>query len=75
MKLRPVTVAFLSGVWGNAAFTGLRQDYYGKEGYIDHVRAHWVDASITVPLALFVCLASLFAYTWAGVASDEERRR
>jgi hypothetical protein len=60
-----VHVAFFAGCWGNAAVRSLHQDYLGLEGYIALCRSTWLDARITVPLALVISLASLVGYTLA----------
>ncbi len=62
---RAVIAAYLCGVWGNSAFYGLRQDYYGLEGYVAHVRESWVSERITVPLEVLACLASMVVFTLA----------
>lgn len=37
---------------------GLFQDFMGKEGYIEHVREHWVSSSISVPIFIVGLLAA-----------------
>lgn len=39
---------------------GIFQDLLGLEGYIQHVRDHWIDSRITLPIHIIVILAGLF---------------
>lgn len=45
------------GVLGLWAWTSLRQDYLGLDGYIATVRAGWADWRYTVPLAIVALVA------------------
>lgn len=45
------TLSFLLSF--TAAFS-LTQDYMGKEKYLEYISKHWIDSSITVPLALLI---------------------
>jgi hypothetical protein len=59
MKINP----FWRGVITYGAVTSLIQDSMGKEEYLRRVETGWIDASITVPIAL---LALLYVFIWGG---------
>lgn len=52
MMLGPYAAGCVSGL----SFHSLIQDYYGREGYIQHLRESWITESISVPIAI-VCIA------------------
>lgn len=61
--------AFWRGVISYACTTSLLQDLIGKEGYIQRVQEHWVDSSITIPVAVCVlvwCLIMPFGQEGGG---------
>lgn len=64
---RRVFVAALCGVGIHGILLSLGQDAMGKEAYIEHVSTHWVDPSITVPLALAILaiLALALGILWS----------
>ena len=55
---------FWSGVLFHGGVISLHQDYQGKEEYIKHVNEHWVNASVTVPIALFMIFVASVLYYW-----------
>ena len=60
MTQRQFHAAFISGCLLTLATISLYQDCLGQEGYIDHIKEHWVDPSITTPLAIvFLVVAFL----------------
>lgn len=61
--------ALVAGCIGHAAIISLIQDIYGKEKYLAVVNAGWLSAWITVPLAIFTLVISLFL--WAASNAPE----
>ncbi len=70
--MKRTTMAFWSGLFLSTAIRSLLQDSVGLEGYIEHLRNHWVDASITVPLALVLLVVTVAMYVMASADEDDE---
>jgi len=51
---------FWRGVIAYGAWTSLIQDFMGKEEYLRRVETGWIDAGITVPIALIALIYVLF---------------
>ena len=53
-------LGFIKGFLVCLALGSLYQDIIGKAAYIAHVQNHWIDGSITVPLALIAIVWVVF---------------
>ena len=51
-----------------AALHSLHQDYLGRFGYMEHLQKYWLDARITVPLAILALVYCIWSWR-----SDEPR--
>jgi hypothetical protein len=52
-------LSFWQGYLACACVSSLLQDLIGKEAYIQAVSKHWIDSSITLPLAVIGLIAIL----------------
>lgn len=43
---------FWEGMMTYICATSLIQDFYGLEGWIEHIKAGWIDAKYSVPIAV-----------------------
>lgn len=51
---------FNYGVLASAAFFSLYADFWGLEGYINHIRETWIEPVYTVPIALAFLVLSFY---------------
>jgi len=49
---------FYAGILFYASINSIIQDIMGKEGYINYVNLHWIDSSVTFPLAIVLLFLS-----------------
>lgn len=60
---RFMLMVFGAGIFCNAAWMSLLQDWKGKEAYIKSVNENWISSSITVPVAIGIIVACLMIYS------------
>ena len=76
MKVERLTTrSFWSGYFLALCIVSLVQDYRGKEGMLERIEHHWVDAKWSVPIALFVAFWAVSAYVRASVQARETDER
>lgn len=56
---------YVAGAIACACAISLIQDFYGLEGYVEHLRAHWISGWYTVPIAVV-------GFLWAVFCQDKE---
>lgn len=70
-KARPTTASWLAGSMMTMACYALWTDYLGVDGYCDHVRTHWLDESVSMPIAAGLILAAVLLMSWAREKEGE----
>lgn len=45
-----------------SAANSLYQDYLGRDAYVELIQRHWVDARVTVPIAIVALIIGIIAY-------------
>lgn len=51
----------------------LQQDYRGRDAYIELVQRHWVDARVTIPIAIVALVIGIVAYVIDAVRASSDR--
>jgi hypothetical protein len=64
MTKRQFWGVFWCGVTVSVAVTSLRQDWYGLEGYVEHLQSSWVSGWWTVPFALTLFVVAMGVLTY-----------
>lgn len=66
---------FATGVVITVCVMSLYQDYMGLDGYVAHVREHWVEPWVTVPVAIVGIFAMIVGRLVDVTATDAEEGR
>lgn len=61
---------FWNGIMTYACVSSLIQDMFGLDGWVAHIRASWIDAKFTVPLAIIGLLLVLI-----NIANEKRKSR
>lgn len=62
MTKRKISMVFWCGFVNACAVASLYQDYWGLEKMQELMADHWIDSSISVPIAIVVLVISVLAY-------------
>ena len=63
---------FFSGILIYTGIISLNQDFMGKENYIEWANTHWIDAKITIPIAIcFILIGLLLLINKIEIKKDE----
>lgn len=65
--LKPVTAAFVAGMFATVGVMSLAADYMGPKGWTEWELANWISTKRSVPMAIFMLVVSLVVFFWAAV--------
>lgn len=70
------SLMFRGSIYGTlilSAVGSLNQDRLGRDAYIDLVQRHWVDARVTVPIAIVALALGIVAYCVDTIRPSSDR--